>query len=92
MAGTITSLSADVERFLATAPSADLPTTGKQLDITDPSQACGYAKRANQLRVEAAASRWGRLGARIVSVSPGIISTGMGHQELSKTSPPSSTG
>ena len=82
MAGTITSLSADVERFLATAPSADLPTTGQQVDIADPSQAYGYAKRANQLRVEAAASRWGRRGARIVSVSPGIISTGMGHQEL----------
>jgi len=83
MAGTITSLSADVERFLATAPSAELSTTGTALGITDPSQAYGYAKRANQLRVEAAASRWGRLGARIVSVSPGIISTGMGHQELS---------
>ena len=83
MAGTITSLTADVERLLATVPTAELPTTGSELGITDPSQAYGYAKRANQLRVEAAASRWGRRGARIVSVSPGIISTGMGHQELS---------
>lgn len=82
MAGTITTLAADVERFLATAPTPELPTTGAELGITDPSQAYGYAKRANQLRVEAAASRWGRRGARILSVSPGIISTGMGHQEL----------
>ena len=32
-------------------------------------------------RVEAAASAWGLKGARIVSVSPGMIATGMGHQE-----------
>jgi NAD(P)-dependent dehydrogenase (short-subunit alcohol dehydrogenase family) len=82
MVGTMTRLAPDVERFLATAPTADLPMTARQLGITEPTSAYGYAKRANQLRVEAAASRWGLVGARIVSISPGIISTGMAHQEL----------
>lgn len=82
MAGSLTTLDPDLERTFATAPTASLMAAATALDITDPATAYGYAKRANQLRVEAAASRWGRVGARIVSVSPGIISTGMGHQEL----------
>ncbi|MCU1399306.1 MAG: family oxidoreductase [Acidimicrobiales bacterium] len=82
MAGSLTDLEPDLERQLATLPSSELMAVAAALGITDPTVAYGYAKRANQLRVEAAASRWGRVGARIVSVSPGIISTGMGHQEM----------
>jgi NAD(P)-dependent dehydrogenase (short-subunit alcohol dehydrogenase family) len=44
--------------------------------------AYGIAKRGNQLRVQAAASRWGVRGARINSISPGVISTAMGRAEL----------
>jgi NAD(P)-dependent dehydrogenase (short-subunit alcohol dehydrogenase family) len=46
------------------------------------SMAYGTAKRGNQLRVQAAASRWGARGARINSISPGVISTAMGRAEL----------
>lgn len=48
----------------------------------DPGTAYGLAKRANQLRVRAAAVPWGRRGARVVSISPGIIQTPMGREEL----------
>lgn len=44
------------------------------------------AKRANQLRVRAASVRWGDRGARINSLSPGVISTPMGRQELAGAS------
>ncbi len=82
MAGTLTSLAPHMERQLATLPSAELMAAAATVGITDPAAAYGFAKRANQLRIEAAASRWGARGARIVSISPGIMSTGMGHQEL----------
>ena len=42
------------------------------------------AKRVNQLRVEQAAVTWGKRGGRVVSISPGIISTPMTHQELAE--------
>jgi len=83
MAGTLTTLPADTEHLLATIPAdelANLPAlhTGN----LDPGRAYGIAKRANQVRVQAASIAWGRVGARVVSISPGIISTPMGQQEL----------
>jgi NAD(P)-dependent dehydrogenase (short-subunit alcohol dehydrogenase family) len=48
----------------------------------DPGLAYAYAKRANHLRVRAASVAWGRRGARLNSISPGIISTSMGQAEL----------
>jgi NAD(P)-dependent dehydrogenase (short-subunit alcohol dehydrogenase family) len=50
--------------------------------VADPTSAYGLAKRANHLRVQAASSTWGARGARINSISPGVISTPMGRQEL----------
>jgi NAD(P)-dependent dehydrogenase (short-subunit alcohol dehydrogenase family) len=50
--------------------------------ITDPHAAYSMAKRANQIQVAAASVAWGRRGARINSISPGIISTPQAHQEL----------
>lgn len=44
------------------------------------------AKRANLLRVMAASASWGKRGARINSISPGIISTPMQHEELAGAS------
>ncbi|MFG2940333.1 SDR family oxidoreductase [Streptomyces sp. NPDC048282] len=44
--------------------------------------AYALAKRANQLRVQAASVPWGERGARINSISPGVISTPMGQEEL----------
>jgi NAD(P)-dependent dehydrogenase (short-subunit alcohol dehydrogenase family) len=83
MAGTLTDLPADVLQRLATTPTDELTT----LPDLDPASmpagtAYGIAKRANQVRVEAAARAWGRRGGRVVSISPGIIATPMGHAEL----------
>jgi NAD(P)-dependent dehydrogenase (short-subunit alcohol dehydrogenase family) len=84
MAGTMTELAPDVLRLLALTPADQLHTLGV-LDASsmDSGTAYGLAKRANQARVEAASITWGRRGGRVVSISPGIISTGMGQAELS---------
>ncbi len=43
--------------------------------VTDPLNAYQISKRANSLRVMAEAVRWGKRGARINTISPGIIIT-----------------
>ncbi|MGW5715063.1 SDR family oxidoreductase [Amycolatopsis sp. NPDC003865] len=48
-----------------------------------PRTAYWLAKRGNHLRVQAAAPRWGERGARLNSISPGMVATPMGHQEFS---------
>lgn len=48
--------------------------------------AYGSAKRANRIQIQQAAAGWGARGARINSVSPGIISTAMGRKELDSPS------
>jgi NAD(P)-dependent dehydrogenase (short-subunit alcohol dehydrogenase family) len=83
MAGNFASLSPGLERHLATAPSEHLlEHDGVDLDSPDPGAAYVVAKRGNQLRVEAAAHQWGGKGARLNTISPGVISTPMGLQEL----------
>jgi NAD(P)-dependent dehydrogenase (short-subunit alcohol dehydrogenase family) len=85
MAGHIHSaVDPDVEKQLASAPARELlaiPACAPAL-FRNPAEAYGFAKHANHLRVAAAATSWGKRGARINSVSPGIISTAMGMQEL----------
>jgi NAD(P)-dependent dehydrogenase (short-subunit alcohol dehydrogenase family) len=84
MAGTMTTLAPDVLRLLAVTPTDELhglPVLDPAL--MDPGTAYGVAKRANQMRVQAASTRWGRKGGRVVSISPGVISTPMGQAELS---------
>jgi NAD(P)-dependent dehydrogenase (short-subunit alcohol dehydrogenase family) len=73
----------ELERALAMTPTgrlAELPV------FTDPSLTGGaayaIAKRSNQVRVQAASMPYGRKGARVVSISPGIICTRMGQSEL----------
>ncbi len=84
MAGTMTTLSPEVLQLLAGTPTEEL----RSLNVLDPAamnsgEAYGIAKRANQVRVQAASIAWGRRGGRVVSVSPGVISTPMGRAELS---------
>jgi NAD(P)-dependent dehydrogenase (short-subunit alcohol dehydrogenase family) len=77
-------LSAEDEVALARTPADELsalPVLQSEL-VADPGIAYGVAKRANHLRVQAASVTWGMRGARINSISPGIISTRMGQQEL----------
>ncbi|OJH39967.1 SDR family oxidoreductase [Cystobacter ferrugineus] len=83
MAGAMVPLPPEAERALATTPTGELAG----LPMLDPKNldsgaAYSVAKRANQLRVQAASIPWGRRGGRVVSVSPGIISTPMGQAEL----------
>ncbi len=85
MAGSMASLAPDLERRLATTPAdelADLPELSGAA-LGDAATAYVTAKRANQLRVRAAAVDWGTRDARVNSVSPGVIATPMGEAELS---------
>ena len=50
--------------------------------VKDPLHAYQLSKRGNGLRVMAEAVRWGRRGARINSISPGIIITPLANDEL----------
>ncbi|MBE2998614.1 SDR family oxidoreductase [Nocardiopsis sp. HNM0947] len=77
-------LTGEQARDLATAPAAglaDLPSASTDR-LTDGQAAYGYAKRGNQLRVQAEALQWGARGARLNSVSPGVVSTRMSRPEL----------
>ncbi|MGV9744092.1 SDR family oxidoreductase [Rhodococcus zopfii] len=77
-------LPADQEKALATTPTddlLDLPFLAPET-LGHPAMAYVVAKRANALRVQAAAASWGARGARINSISPGVISTPMGQEEL----------
>lgn len=77
-------LAAEQEHALAHTPASEL--MGLEFvspeKITEPGIAYGIAKQANHIRVRAASAHWGRRGARINSISPGIISTPMSQQEL----------
>lgn len=76
-------LAPEVERQLASTPTDELLGLEACSSITNSRLAYPFAKRANQIRVAAAAAAWGERGARINSISPGVISTAMGRLELS---------
>jgi NAD(P)-dependent dehydrogenase (short-subunit alcohol dehydrogenase family) len=71
---------------LASVPAEDLLGLEACSTITSSQMAYPFAKRANQIRVAAAAASWGERGARINSISPGVISTAMGRLELDSES------
>jgi len=79
-------LDPEVERQLASVPSDELLGLDACSRITRSQMAYPFAKRANQIRVAAAAGPWGERGARINSISPGVISTAMGRLELDSES------
>jgi NAD(P)-dependent dehydrogenase (short-subunit alcohol dehydrogenase family) len=86
MAGTMAAgqFPAEMEGALALTPADELlnlPFLAAGA-VPDPGAAYGIAKRANQVRVQAASLVWGARGARVNSISPGVISTPMGQQEL----------
>ena len=51
--------------------------------VTDSLHAYQLSKRGNSLRVAAEAVRWGRRGARVNTISPGIVITPLAKDELS---------
>jgi NAD(P)-dependent dehydrogenase (short-subunit alcohol dehydrogenase family) len=75
-------LTADQDRALALTPTEDLLALPLLQDVTDPLHAYQLSKRGNSLRVMAEAVRWGRRGARINTISPGIVITPLARDEL----------
>ncbi len=77
-------LTAEQNALLATTPAdALLALPMLQPDqITDSLHAYQISKRGNSLRVMAEAVRWGKRGARVNTISPGIIITPLAKEEL----------
>jgi NAD(P)-dependent dehydrogenase (short-subunit alcohol dehydrogenase family) len=77
-------LTADQNTALATTPADELLKLPmlQSGQVTDPLHAYQLAKRGNSLRVMAEAVRWGKRGARINTISPGIIFTPLARDEL----------
>ena len=68
--------------LLATTPVDELMQLPFLTEITDTLKAYQYSKRCNVLRVMYEATRWGKRGATINSISPGIIITPLAKDEL----------
>ena len=77
-------LSIEENRALAMTPADELLALPfLQLDrVKDSLHAYQIAKRGNSLRVMAEAVRWGRRGARVNTISPGIVMTPLAKDEL----------
>ena len=78
-------LTPEQDKALATTPTEELLSLPMlQLDqVTDPLHAYQISKRGNSLRVMSEAVRWGKRGARVNTISPGIIITPLAKDELS---------
>jgi NAD(P)-dependent dehydrogenase (short-subunit alcohol dehydrogenase family) len=77
-------LTAEQDTALATTPADELlalPLLAPE-QVTDSLHAYQLAKRGNSLRVKAEAVRWGKRGARLNTISPGIIMTPLARDEL----------
>lgn len=77
-------LGADIDRLLACTPTEELLGLDvlQPRNIRDTLHAYQLAKRCNVKRVMAEAVRWGKRGARINSISPGIIVTPLAIDEF----------
>jgi NAD(P)-dependent dehydrogenase (short-subunit alcohol dehydrogenase family) len=77
-------LTAEQNAALATTPADGLLSLPMlQPDqVKDSLHAYQLAKRGNSLRVAAEAVNWGKRGARVNTISPGIIITPLAHDEL----------
>jgi len=77
-------LTVDQNKALATTPVEDLlalPMLQPEV-VKDSLHAYQISKRGNSLRVMAEAVRWGKRGARVNTISPGIIITPLAKDEL----------
>jgi NAD(P)-dependent dehydrogenase (short-subunit alcohol dehydrogenase family) len=80
----LAALTAEQDAALATTPADELLALPMlQPDqVADSLHAYQLAKRGNSLRVRAEAVRWGKRGARVNTISPGIIITPLARDEL----------
>jgi NAD(P)-dependent dehydrogenase (short-subunit alcohol dehydrogenase family) len=82
MAGTMRATDPALDQILASAPTGELLGLPQVAGITNPGEAYSVAKRANQVRMWSVCMAWGARGARVNTISPGIIATPMGNAEL----------
>jgi NAD(P)-dependent dehydrogenase (short-subunit alcohol dehydrogenase family) len=77
-------LRAEQDHALAYTPADELLALPFLSPTAVPNSMIAYmiAKRANTLRVQAAAMSWGARGARVNSISPGIVATPLAQHEL----------
>ena len=77
-------LTPEQNKALATTPADELLSLPMlQADqVSDSLHAYQISKRGNSLRVMAEAIRWGKRGARVNTISPGIIITPLANDEL----------
>jgi len=77
-------LTVEQNRALATTPVEELLSLPflQPDQVTDALHAYQLAKRGNSLRVMAEAVRWGKRGARVNTISPGIVITPLAKDEL----------
>jgi len=77
-------LTVEQNKALATTPVEELLALPflQPDQVTDPLHAYQLSKRGNSLRVMAEAVRWGKRGARVNTISPGIIVTPLAKDEL----------
>jgi NAD(P)-dependent dehydrogenase (short-subunit alcohol dehydrogenase family) len=77
-------LTVEQNKALATTPVEDLLDLEmlQSENLTNSLHAYQISKRANSLRVMAEAVRWGKRGARVNAISPGIIFTPLARDEL----------
>lgn len=77
-------LTAELDEKLATTPVEDLLALDELQEgqITDTLHAYQMAKRGNGKRVMAEAVKWGKRGARVNAISPGIIITPLALDEI----------
>ena len=76
------SLPEQQNKALALTPTEELLQLPFLGEIKDTLKAYQYAKRGNVLRVMMEATRWGKRGATVNSISPGIIITPLANDEL----------
>ncbi len=75
-------LSIEENDQLATTPTEDLLQLPLLQNVTSTLRAYQLSKRCNVLRVAAECVNWGRRGARLNAISPGIIITPLANDEL----------
>lgn len=73
-----------IQKLLATTPTPSLASLDELSadQFGSSAEAYAFAKHANRGRVAAASVPWGRRGATLNAISPGVISTVMGRAEL----------
>lgn len=75
-------LSQEENELLALTPTEELLNLDMLKSINNTLEAYQYAKRCNVLRVASEAVKWGKKGARVNTISPGIIITPLANDEL----------